>query len=73
MLFIPQIHSLLPSHMQTCVWEYTMLTRALVNEDSREDGHYMRRWNGEFSPEAEKILEHHAILNGINELQCACV
>ena len=61
----------LPS--QTCVWEHTMLTRALINEDSRDDGRYIRRWDGVLGPEAEKLLEHYAILNGLNQLQRACV
>ena len=53
--------------------EFTALTHALVNFTSREDGNYIRRWNGQLSPMAEKLLQHHALLNDVDALQQACM
>ncbi len=46
-----------------------MLIRALVNSCSRRGNVYTRRWDGKLAPNAEKLLEQHALLNGLNELQ----
>ena len=50
-----------------------MLTRAVTDFSAREDGNYVRRWSGKLSPMAEKLLECHAMLNDIDELQQACM
>ena len=46
-----------------------MLTRAMVNESSRVGNTYVRRWDANLPKEAEKLLEQHATLNGLNKLQ----
>lgn len=58
---------------QVSVWEHTVLTRALVNESSRYAGHYIHRWSGELPALAERLLEQHALLNGLNKLQLAAM
>ena len=58
---------------QVSVWEHTVLTRALVNESSRCGGHYIPRWDGELPKLAERLLEQHALLNGLNKLQLAAM
>ncbi len=50
-----------------------MLTRALVNQSSRLGRHYSRRWDGQLPPMAEKLLEQHAVVNGLNELHLAAM
>ena len=50
-----------------------MLTRALVNESSRSAGCYVHRWDGKLHKEGEKLLEQHALLNGLNKLQLAAM
>ena len=34
---------------------------------------YAQKWNGELPPLAEKLLEHHAVLNDIDSLQQTCM
>lgn len=50
-----------------------MLMRAMVNESSRKERQYARRWDAELPAEAEKLLEQHAALNGLNKLQQAAM
>lgn len=59
--------------MQVSVWEHTMLTRALVSKSSRNAGRYVHRWDGKLHMEGEKLLEQHALLNGLNKLQLAAM
>ena len=49
--------------------DYTALTHWLVSYCAKKDGRYVRRWSGELPPMAEKLLEHHALLNNIDALQ----
>lgn len=39
----------------------------------KEDGERKENWNGELSSEAEKLLEYHGAMNGLNKMQMACV
>ena len=45
----------------------------MVNVSAKESGGYVRRWNGQLTPMAEKILEEYAALNDIDELYTACM
>ena len=55
--------------------DYTALTHWLVSYSAKKDGDgsYARRWSGELPPMAEKLLEHHALLNNIDALQQTCM
>ena len=50
-----------------------MLTRALVNKSSRNGKHYRRRWDGKLTANEEKLLQQHALLNGLNDLQLSAM
>ena len=65
--------SLKISVVQKRLAEFSALTRAVVDFSTREEGNYVRRWSGELSPVAEKLLVHHAILNDIDPLQQTCM
>ena len=45
----------------------------MVNVSAKESGGYVRRWNGQLTPMAEKLLEEYASLNDIDELYIACM
>ena len=64
--------SLSPS-LQSCLLDFAVLTCAMVNVSAKESGGYVRRWNGQLTPMAEKILEEYAALNDIDELYTACM
>ena len=49
------------------------LASAMVNVSAQESGAYVRRWNGQLTPMAEKLLEEYASLNDIDELYVACM
>ena len=38
-----------------------------------EDGEHKMYWNGELCTESERLLQYHGSLNGLNQLQMACV
>ena len=59
--------------MQSCLEEFSELTCAMVNVCAKENGSYVRRWGGELSPRARKLLEEYAVLNDIDELSKACM
>ncbi len=45
----------------------------MVNVSAKESGDYMRRWNGQLTPMAEKLLEEYASLKDIDELYTVCM
>ena len=53
--------------------DYTALTHWLVSFSAKKGDKYERRWSGELPPVAEKLLEHHALLNNIDVLQQTCM
>ena len=54
--------------------EHHILTRAVIDNFSKEeDGERKLDWNGELSSEAERLLEYHGALSGLNKLQMATV
>ena len=59
--------------MQSCLEEFSELTCAVVNVCTKENGNYIRRWDGDLSPRAEKLLKEYAALNDIDKLSKACM
>ena len=59
-------------HIQKRLSELSILICALVNFSAKKDGKYVKRWNGQLLQMAESLLEHHAMLNDVDELQQAC-
>ncbi|XP_064406965.1 protein unc-13 homolog D-like isoform X2 [Halichondria panicea] len=53
--------------LEVGMWEHLQLTHAVVNHEGRVGGQYRRRWRGELSEEAEKLLDKHAKLSGLSE------
>ena len=54
--------------------EHHLLTRAVIEKFSKEeDGEQKLDWNGELSSDAERVLDYHGALNGLNKLQMASV
>ena len=59
--------------IQARISDYTSLTHWLMSYSAKKDGSYVRRWNGKLPPMAEKLLEHHALLNSVDALQQTCM
>ena len=54
--------------------EHHLLTQAVIEKFSKEEDEERKLdWNGELSSEAERLLEYHGVLNGLNKLQMATV
>ena len=45
----------------------------MVNVCAKENCGYVRRWNGQLTPMAERLLEKYAALNDIDDLYRACM
>ena len=59
--------------LQKCLADHAQLTCAVVSTCAKEADGYVRRWNGQLTPVAGKLLELHAAANDIDSLCQACM
>ena len=55
------------------MWEHLQLSHAIINHEGRVGGQYRRKWRGELSEEAEKLLDKHAEFSGLSEAHKAAM
>ncbi|XP_064406610.1 protein unc-13 homolog D-like isoform X2 [Halichondria panicea] len=59
--------------LEVGMWEHMQLTHGIVNYEGRVGGQYRRKWRGELSEEAEKLLDKHAEFSGLGEAHKAAI
>ncbi len=62
-----------PLPLKVGMWEHLQLTHNIVNYEGHVGGQYRRKWKGELSEEAEKLLDKHAEFSGLSEAHKAAM